>query len=266
MAKAKSRAPAKKPPSKKPAPRANAPKARAHKLSLRPAKVELTIDQGLKSRWEKALGVVSSAKRQGASAFDALWEMVAEILEHEPPLYLAGGFASARAFLQKHLEANERTAWRNIRVAKYASPDEEARYGVSKLDAVIGYVEAQAGGAVKGRLPVDFAKVRIPVEDGGKPAKRPLEDVTVDQIEGATRALLRGKEKHPSTAPEAHAVALALAVGPLQKVTVRFARGAFWFGAVPANQLAAFGKKIAAVKLPATTARTAAAEVAPVRP
>jgi hypothetical protein len=89
---------------------------------------------------------------------------------------------TAKAFIAAHFEEPERTAYRNVRVAKYASPAEEARYGVAKLDLVINYVEAKLGAPAKGRVPIDFAKVKIPVQRAGEERRVGIEEATAKEI------------------------------------------------------------------------------------
>jgi len=239
MSKAKT---AKSTPRKSSEPKGKAAKAKPGQPGkvAQPAKVEVTVDRALKDRWEELLAKLTDAKHEGAGAFDVQWETVGAIVEHEPPLYLAGGFSTIRDFLEKHVGENERTARRFIRVAKYASPAEEAKYGVSKLDRAIAYVEAKAGGPAKERLPVAFDKLRVPVESGGKTTLLPLEKAKVEEIEAATRKLLRvGDKAAPAKAsPLVKVVAAQLKSKSLQGVTVRVNGGKLFLGAIPPESLA----------------------------
>jgi hypothetical protein len=115
------------------------------------ASVDLKVDANLKRRWLELAGVLADAKRRGMSAFDELWEAVDEIANHDPPLYLAAGCATFKAFLEEHIGEDERTARRNMRVARFASPNEEATYGVSKIDAALSYLEAKTGEELRAR-------------------------------------------------------------------------------------------------------------------
>jgi hypothetical protein len=220
-------------------------------LLARPVVVDLKVNQDLRKRWLRALDVVRDAKREGASAFDVLWETVAEIVEHDPPLYLAGGLATVKDFLAQHLSETERSARRWMRVAKFASPAEEARYGVSKLDAVIGYLEAKSGGPIQGSLPVAFDKLKIPVERDGKPTTVPLEEATVEAIETATRKLKRSGQKHPRAAsPVLVAVTRELSKGKLRGISAKISGGKLMLGAVPLDALAELADALRRVRLP----------------
>lgn len=230
---------------------ASKPKPKPTGALSRPAHVEVEVDRALKVRWDKAIATLSASKQKGATAFDVLWETVSEIVEHDPPLFLAGGFSTAKAFLAAHFEETERSAYRNMRVAKYASPTEEARYGVAKLDLALTYIEAKLGAPAKGSLPVDFARMKIPVERDGEEKKLGLEEVTAQEIAAAARKLARTAKKAPSKAsPLVAAFTKALSKGPLRAVTVRLSNGKLSFGGVDPAAISAFSQALAGVKLP----------------
>lgn len=217
-----------------------------------PVHVDVEVDKVLKKKWTQALDVLQDAKREGAGAFDRQWEAVGAILAHDPPLYLAGGLSTVKAFLEKHVGENERTARRLVRVAKYASPAEEERFGISKLDAAIGFIEAQIGGPAQHRLPVAFDALRIPVEKDGKNGHKSLEDSTVEEIQSAARKLLRANDKSPvKTSPVVKALTQELQSAKLRGVTVRLAGGKVSFGGVPIEALGELSKALGRVKLPA---------------
>ena len=56
-------------------------KVRAREAARAPRDVKVKVDAGLKKRYDAL-----DAKKRGSSAFDALWEAVGAILEHDPPL------------------------------------------------------------------------------------------------------------------------------------------------------------------------------------
>ena len=218
----------------------------------RPAKIEVTVDRALKRAWEAAHHTLMQAKHEGAGAFDALWETIGFIVSHDPPLYLAGGYATTKAFLADFVEENERTAQRMIRVAKYASPDEEEEYGVSKLDAAIAFVEAKAGAPAKGRVPVDFAKLRIPVVREGAHQRVPLDLATVEELRSATRAVTRaggGAGKAPPS-PVVQAITRALASPRFRGVKVSLAHGQLHLSGIAVDQFSDVVRALAKVKLP----------------
>lgn len=218
----------------------------------RPVKVEVSVDHELKAHWVSLLAKLEEAKREGAGAFDQQWEAIGAIVEHDPPLYLAGGFSTIRDFLEKHVGESERTARRFIRVAKYASPAEEAKYGISKLDRAIAYVEAKAGGPAKERLPVAFDKLKVPVDSGGKTSLVPLEKARVEDIEAATRKLVRESEKEApvKASPLVKAVTAQLKSKALQGISVRISGGKLFLGAIAPESLEELSAALLKIKLP----------------
>ncbi len=213
-------------------------------------KVDLVVDRALKQRWEEAAAALDRARGQGASAFDELWEMVGEVIDHDPPLYLAAGIATAREFLRKYTHEPERTAKRFIRVARYASPAEEERHGVAKLDAAIGYVEAKLGTPAKGRVPVDFKALRIPVEREGQKRRLPLEDVSVEELRAATRALTRAGKRSPGGAPPiVAAITRALPAALRRDVKVSATGDRVSLTNIPAGSLRDLARALAKAKL-----------------
>jgi len=160
------------------------------KLAPKPSArdVKVAVDPSLKKAWDAVAKRLDAAEHFGSSAFDELWEAAADAVDHEPPLYVFGGYKTAAEFFEQRLHTDARTAQRNIRVARYASPAEEERYGTTNLDAALGWLEAKHG-PLGGRLPVAFDKLRIEVD--GKATS--FEKLTAAQINAATRAL-RGKK------------------------------------------------------------------------
>ena len=110
------------------------------KKSAKPASVTVTIDASLKKLWLEASEVLSRATAEGAQAWDARYEAIADIVEHQPPLYLAGGFATEKAFFENSVGEDRNTVYRNMRVAKYGTAKEVEAWGPSRLDAAIAFV------------------------------------------------------------------------------------------------------------------------------
>jgi hypothetical protein len=223
------------------------------KKTARPAKVEVVIDRKSKLAWESLSKAMHDAKREESGGFDAYWEAVQAIIDHTPPLYLAGGFATARAFLAKVVGEKERTAFRMMRVARFASPDDETRYGTSKLDLALTYLAAKGLDLDGPKIPVDFARLKIPATRDGKAQQLGLAEATVAEIAAATRSLAR-KGRAPKKA--ASAVQEAIEAGlrksaSLRAVGVQHARGEITLRGIPEGQWASFVKAAAKVTLPA---------------
>jgi len=195
-------------------------RARPTKLRPKPAArdAKLPANRALKSAWDRLAARILDASTQGAEAFDELWEAAGEAVEHEPPLYVLGGYKTPKEFYTKLLHTDPRTAARNIRVAKYASPLDEETYGTTNLDAALAYLEAKHG-PLNGRLPVAFGALKIP--RGGKLVA--FAKLTAAEIGQATRAL--HKPKTPAHAARA-AYEKALAKHPAFKACASRSRRA----------------------------------------
>lgn len=236
------------------------PKPRPAKRTITksPRDVKVAVDAKLKKLWDATLAEIRKAKGRGAEAFDDLWEAVAKAVEHDPPLYVLGGYGSAREFFEEVLQEKPRTAYRLMRVAKYASPREEAKYGTTVLDAALGYIEATTGGELSGPLPVAFERLRIPVVRGGETVKLPLEEATAEEISKAARivAAKKGKARASSDPVEA-ALRKALAGNASTKAARATVRGGtVTFSGLPVASLVAFAKLLASVKLPSSAPKT----------
>ena len=222
--------------------------------TLHAAAVEVTIDVALKRAWKSAHAAFESASREGMRAFDRKYEAVGDIIEHEPALYLAAGLSTLRAFVQTYLPAEtERTVLRNVRVARYASPDEEARYTPTKIDAAIDFLEAKLGGQrPKGRIPVDFERLRIPLPRAKPDAAASVlfPNATILQIRAAARAL-RGAKGKPSKfqPPVVQALRKQLPKGA-EGVALAYANGKVSIGGIPVEKLGAVLRALAKARLP----------------
>lgn len=227
--------------------------------------MKVKVDGKLKKQWDETLGVIRRAKGRGAEAFDELWEAVAQVVEHDPPLYVLGGYGSAAEFFVEVLQEKERTAQRFIRVAKYATPTEEAKYGTTVLDAALAYIEATTGGELSGPLPIAFERLRIPVERGGKTVRLPLGEATAEEILQAARAVASSKGKPRSSSnPVEVTLRKALGGNAATRAARATVRGAVvTFSGVSVASIATFVKVLAGVKLPDPAPKPAKAPRAP---
>lgn len=212
--------------------------------------VKVVVDTAKKKRFEALLGEMHSSKRDEASGFDAYWEAVDDILRSE--LYVAGGYATADAFVRAVVKIPLRSALRNVRIARHASPAEEAAFGTALLDAAIGFIEAKAGGPIDGPLPVAFDKLRIPIEDSQSTKTLPLAEATVEQVRSATRALLGdGKKATSRRSPTEQAIVTTLhASKALRGLTVSVRDGKVRLGPFALESLADVARALSSVKLP----------------
>ena len=209
--------------------------------------VEVKVDPKLKKLYDELVAVIRDASRKEALDFDRRWEAADRIVSHEPPLYVLGGYASADAFYREVMEKEPRNARRYVRVARFCSPDDETRYGTTKLDAAIGFVEAKLGKPLAHPpLPVALGRLRVPVKDGSKS----LEDASVAEIAAATSKLTGASRKRESTPARAAVLAELKKVAPLRDVTVHEHGGLFTFTGVPISAIRYFIGVLSRAKLP----------------
>jgi hypothetical protein len=212
------------------------------------------VDPAMRKRYRALVAELRRARAEGAEAFDALWEAAAEIVEHDPPLYVVGGYESDAAFFEGELGEKARNAYRYMRVAKLATPREERDYGTTKLDAALAYLEAKIGAPLAHPpLPVAFDRLRIPVKTAGGVEHVTLADARVEDITAATRALQK-KDRQPTSSAE-RALREALAKHAiLADVTVRVRNGLATFAGVPVGAMGAFTSAVSRARWDAKAA------------
>ncbi len=195
------------------------------------------VDPVLRRAYARLVAVIAKTAREEMKDFDARWEAAAAIVTHEPPLYYAGGCKNAAEFYRTVMHEEPRNAQRYVRVARFASPAEEQRYGISKLDAAIAFVEAKVGHPVAHPpLPIAFDRLRIPV--GAK--HHELSKATVPQINAAAAALLGKGKKKPRNEVHAAIERELRKVTSMSTVSVKEEGGLLSFRGVPVAALTHF--------------------------
>lgn len=209
--------------------------------------VSVRVDAKLKKAYDSLVAVISSSTHTEMEDFDRRWEAAAAILDHDPPLYVFGGHRDQDEFFRKVMKEEPRTARRYVRVAKFASPRDEETYGVAKLDAALGYIEAKLGKPLAHPpLPVALAKLRIPTPQGTKS----IETASIDQIAAATTKLKGAAARRPTTATEKALKAKLGGVASLKRVEVHERNGFVSFVGVPVAAIDRFARTVLATKLP----------------
>jgi hypothetical protein len=210
--------------------------------------VTVKVDPKLKKAYDALVAIITAASRKEAADFDRRWEAAAKIIEHNPPLYTLGGFANADAFYRDVMQEEPRNARRYVRVAKYASPDEETRYGTSKLDAALGFIEAKLGHALEHPpLPIAFERLRIPID--GHHTKS-LDDASFPEITAATSKLTSAAHKKPKTPAQTALVEQIAKIDSLSSVRVHERAGILSFTGIPLAAVHHFIRALTAAKLP----------------
>jgi hypothetical protein len=159
-----------------------------------PGEPTVRVDPALKRAYDNLIALISKASAKEAEDFDTRWEAAARIVEHEPPLYVFGGYKSADDFYRKVMNEEPRNARRFMRVAKLASPRDEETYGVSKLDAALAYVEAKLGHPLEHPpLPVHLSRLRIGGLTLDEAREKALQSPAATK-RGGRKNLTRGKQ------------------------------------------------------------------------
>lgn len=216
----------------------------------KPADVKVPVDASLKRLWDRHSKIIAAAMARDASAFDERWEAAAAIVEHDPPLYVVGGHKSAGEFFENVLHEAGRTAFRNIRVAKYFSPRDEAAHGVAKLDVLLGFLEAKQKKPLGKTLPA-LTKVRIPIAQYGRDESVPFADATVAQIRAATGHTLKatGRARATKKGDTQRSLEDAFAgVAALKDIEVRESDGFVSLKKIPVAAFAKFVKSLRGIE------------------
>lgn len=209
--------------------------------------VVVKVDAKLKKAYDSLVAVIAASTHSEMEDFDRRWEAAAAILDHDPPLYVVGGHRDQDEFFRKVMKEEPRTARRYVRVAKFSSPRDEETYGIAKLDAALGFIEAKVGAPLAHPpLPVALDKLRIPTPEGTKS----IESASIEQIAAAASKLKGASARKPSTATEKALTGKLGSVASLKNVGVKERNGFVSFVGVPVAALERFARAVLATKLP----------------
>lgn len=230
--------------------------ARARNLARHGKAVDVVVHEDPKrlAEYRKLMSLLAGGEREQATGFDEYWEAVGRILDDQ--LYDVGGFHDAKTWIAEEIGQPVRSVMRLVRVARHATPKEEAHYTTSKLDAALGFIEARTGGPVKGHVPVRWESLRIPVRRAGGPSTVSLENATVAEIHAATRDLLVGtKRSRAHRSPTETALRALLADhAEFAATAIHVHDGSVRFGPVPLASLAEFVKLLRGFRVPTAAA------------
>ena len=210
--------------------------------------VRVPVDPKLKEAYDARVAEIEDATHREAVDFYARWHAAAEIVNGHPPLYTVGGFATADAFFRAVMKENPRNAQRYVRVVELTTQGDDEKYGgVSKLDAVLGFVEAKIGHPlVHPPLPVALDHLRIPV---GK-ATKGVADASVAEVRAATAKLTASWHKRPKTPAQSAVMAAFAKIDSLHDVKAHEHDGLITFTGVPIGAMDRFISALRSAKLP----------------
>jgi hypothetical protein len=213
---------------------------------------EVVVDKALKQRWTIEMERLKEARASETAGWDELYEALGEIVASDPPLYLAGGYKTARDFLKKELpDKNERTLRSYIRVARHFDPEDEVKHGITKLELLLDYLEV-AGGAPLAPAKIRLSKQKVRVASDKASRLVPFDEVTVEQLRSAIRVARSSSGKVGKAQPPlVKEIRKALAGKGIGSVGVSLRNKLVVLTVAPAK-LTALCKALAAAKLPNT--------------
>ena len=234
---------------------ASKPKAAPKKAAASKAKAVghrlVRATAALKKGFEKVRAQVRRLRSTGTDAFDELYELVGDVLDSEPPLYVGGGYQTKEEFIAAELPGETlRSVKRNVLVARCFSAADEARHGIAFLEEVAQYAKELAGAAEAPRaIDLDRLVVMFAGPDG-KSVRKKARDASVEEVRKARRAMRKGGQTKKPASPAEAAVRTALhAHKALRQVTVRVTREGVSFGTVPWSALRDLSKVLAQVEV-----------------
>lgn len=197
-----------------------------------PPRVAVVVNEAMRARYEKHLADFKRAQAAEIARWDEAYEALGEILDGKPPLYLAGGYRSAKAFVAAVLPGTKlETVRAGVRVARHFDPDAEKKHGVTRLALLLDYLAAQNGGELPaGRVDPDRAKVVT------KSGTKPFATMSFDELRDAVRAAKGARARRASDDPEVRALRAVFAKHGLGNVSVVLREGRWTFGRVEGRQ------------------------------
>ncbi|MCC6873345.1 MAG: hypothetical protein IT378_03470 [Sandaracinaceae bacterium] len=205
--------------------------------------------QALAKLLDDKLEELRRLQREGSRSWDRQWEIVGEILEHDPPLW-RGRFTSEVKFIAKELPGEDRrSVSRNVLVAGAFRPEDIAARGVGVLEEIALFVQEKAGMLERPRA-LDLARIVVDVPDGREVRRVPASKVVIEEARAARKALGKRKPRKPE-GPRAFAVRKALSRRKaLAKLNVTLDEDGATFARVPLDLLSELGAVLAKLRLP----------------
>lgn len=210
---------------------------------------EALVDKALKKRYQDALSRYRAATTAETARWDERYEVLDEIINSDPPYYLAGGYATVREFLKAEApNETERGARMGIRVAVHFDASDERQYGISNLDALVSYLEAEAGGPL-GRAKIHPERQTIRVKQGKGTKPIAFSEATRAQIQAAARlALGKSGGSGAKVPPVVATLKKALGQAGLGDIAVSLRGGKVTLSGIAVESMAELGKVLKGVK------------------
>lgn len=220
---------------------ARAPATRAKATTTSRAKTPrvpaVLVNKAMLARYDALLKAFHEAQGTEFGGWDAAYEALDSLLHSEPPLFIAGGYKTAKAFLGAVLPGVALSTVRDgVRVARHFNADDERKYGVRKLALLIDYLEAESGTELP-RVRIDLAKTKVDVGE-----KRVLfTSLSFDEMRDVARKKKSAKGRAGTDAPGVRALRRVFGGSGLGNVAVQ-CRGERWsLGRIEERQFADLG-------------------------
>jgi hypothetical protein len=207
------------------------------------------VDKALRKRYQDAMARYRQALDDESAGWDTRYEVLGEIIHATPPYYLAGGYSTVGSFLKAEVPGeSKRSITTAIRVARSFDPEDESRFGISNLDALLSYLEAEAGGSL-GRAKLHPGRQKIRVREGKSTKQVPFAQATREQVKAATRAA-QGKASGSGAKlpPAVAALKRALAQAGLADVAVSMRGGKVALSGIATDCFVALARVLKSVK------------------
>ena len=214
-----------------------------------PDAVVIKINAALKKLYAQAIGQLDETDSAGAEAWHRRYEVIRTIIEHSPPLYLAGGFATAGDFFTGKIKETRQTVYRGIRVAKLATAHEVATFTAARLSFAIAYVEARDKKPLKNRGDVDFSALQIHFKRDGKSYSKSLNDIAYADHAYAVGQATGHHSMPTKQTPVAKAVTAAVKASGVKDVKATVSKKTLTLR-IPLAGISAVGRQLAGFKLP----------------
>lgn len=214
-----------------------------------PDAVVVKIDAALKKLYAQALAQLDEARAAGGAAWHLKYITVAAIIEHVPPMYLAGGFATDSAFIESELQETRQLTYRNMRVAKLATAEEVATYSAARLNFAIAYVEARDKAPIKNSGAIDFTALKIHFKRDGKTHSQSLLEIAYADLVLAVSQATGHEAKAVKQSPAAKAVTAAVKASGVKDAKATITKTMVTIR-VPLAGLSAVARELADFKLP----------------
>ncbi len=204
---------------------------------------QLHIPAQYEQRWNALVSTVRAARKKGTSLWDQQYEAVADIAEHDPPLYLFE-HPSFETFCDKELGEEARNVRRWMRVAKFFSPQDESTYKVTRLDALVRWAEKRSKKKITGRFPLKLEDIRISVVRDGERRRVPALEASPKEIDDDEPKKRGESDERPPHRLELEAARVLKKSRALADVRCVYRDGALSFTGVPAHAGGEFAKAL----------------------